>query len=581
MVEEFDLLMLGTLAGGYAHLAWRAPTLRWPALPRGLAVLLVLMVLVLLQALWRGVLDAGGWALDWYASYHDALNSVRLAKAPVWALLCVPLLRDALAQSPALACHRLGRGMVVGLAVVAVAALWERAAFPGFNDFSANYRTVALFWEMHVGGAAIDAYLALAAPFAVWALVSARRFWVWGCAAVLALLVAHASLTTFSRGVYLAVTVPVLMVGAWVGASKAGWRVPWPRVPMALTGRAAGWRRLAVLLLVLALGVEVVWVMGGGNFMTERLSQTERDFHNRYDHWQNGLGLLETPVDGWLGLGLGRLPAQYASQVPGGQVPGAVTRTQRGEVALHGPAASITPRGQYALTQQVGPLLGTGHLVTLRLHAPVTSDLVVALCERHLLYDGRCHRARLRVSAQPAGLWRTVTVPLSGPVFDAAPWYAPRLAVLALSVSSAGGLVELAQVSLRQAGGPDVLANGDFSNGLAHWFAAAQSYFVPWHIDNVYLERLLDQGVAGVLLSAWLTGLALWGLVLGGARQLPLAPYLSGAVLAVLTVGLVSNVLDGPRVAFLFDLLVLFSVLAATSATPVREGRLARLRPWA
>ena len=52
--------------------------------------------------------------------------------------------------------------------------LGERAAYPGLLDFSQPYRTTAAFWEMHVGGGAIDAYLALATPFAVWALISAR-----------------------------------------------------------------------------------------------------------------------------------------------------------------------------------------------------------------------------------------------------------------------------------------------------------------------------------------------------------------------------------------------------------------------
>lgn len=566
--DEFDLLVLGALAGGYARLSGlAAPARRWPPLPRGLTVLLGLMVLALVQALLRGVADAGGWAFDWFASYPDALNSVRIFKGPALALLCVPLIRDALTQSAAQACRRLGAGMVTGLAVVTLATLWERAAFPGFTDFSSHYRTVALFWEMHVGGAAIDAYLALATPFAMWALVSARHPVVWAGAALLALLVAHACLTTFSRGVYLGVAMPLLMLGAWIGASKAGCLVPWPRLRAPL----AGWRVQAGAVLLLALAGEMVWVLGGGTFMAERLARTERDFVNRYDHWQNGLGLLKTPADWLLGLGLGRLPANYAARVPDGAWPGAVTvvpaaasqNAHQGAVAIRGPEASGKPRGSYALTQRVGALSGGPHWVQLRLRAPRRTTLTVELCERHLLYDRQCQVTRVGLSPSPAGDWFTVRLPLIGADFSPSPWYAPRLAMLALSVRQAGGQVELDQISLWSRTGEVSLRNSDFSQGLTRWFPAAQSYFVPWHIDNVYLESLLDRGLAGLLLSGALTLWALCVLVRGRARHLPLAPYLTGSVLAFLVVGLVSNAMDVPRVSFLFDLLVLFSALAA------------------
>jgi hypothetical protein len=35
---------------------------------------------------------------------------------------------------------------------------------PGLTNFASDYRTSALFWEMHVGGAALDAWLMLSFP---------------------------------------------------------------------------------------------------------------------------------------------------------------------------------------------------------------------------------------------------------------------------------------------------------------------------------------------------------------------------------------------------------------------------------
>lgn len=112
------------------------------------------------------------------------------------------------------AVRRLVLGMQVGLAVVGLAVLWERTAYPGLLDFSNRYRATALFWEMHVGGGTIDVYLALATPFAAWALWRARTRRAWAAAAMLALLTAHACLTTFSRGAYVGVGLPLLALGA-------------------------------------------------------------------------------------------------------------------------------------------------------------------------------------------------------------------------------------------------------------------------------------------------------------------------------------------------------------------------------
>lgn len=120
-----------------------------------------------LLSLWRGFSDAG------------APNSVRVFKSLGFSLLFVPLLRHEVADSGAFASQRLASGMVAGLTVVTLTVLWERAAFPGLLNFSSHYRTVALFWEMHVGGAAIDDYLALSTPFVAWALFSARRPMAW------------------------------------------------------------------------------------------------------------------------------------------------------------------------------------------------------------------------------------------------------------------------------------------------------------------------------------------------------------------------------------------------------------------
>ncbi len=569
--EEFDILLLGVLAGGYVRLAWSFYTKGGPPsrrLPPAFCVITVLLAASGLLALLRGFADAGGFSFDWFAGYTDSLNSVRVFKSLGFALLLIPVLQQELARAPALASRRLASGMVLGLTVVALAVGWERAAFPGLFDFSKHYRTVALFWEMHVGGAALDAYLALTAPFVVWALVAARRPLPWAGAAALALLAAYACLTTFSRGVYFAVAGSLVLLGWLLWTRRSGFAL---RVFLTSAWRRHGpdgWRGIAGLLLVLALAAEVLAV-GGGAFMSQRLNSTNRDLTGRLAHWRDGLSLLHGPADWWLGLGLGRLPANYAARVPNGEFSGSVEWHKKrvpGQdahdfVTVHGPATRPELGGLYALTQRVDAASGGPYWVRLNVKVTRETDLDLALCERYLLYDGRCQGAYVRVLPSTTG-WQALMVPLQGPKLTPKAWIASRSRVFSLSVDNAGGVVSVDNAHLTGFQGKDLLANGSFTAGMAHWFPAAQGYFVPWHLDNLFLEMLVERGSIGLLILLALMVYAFARLATGRGRLLPLSPYLAVSLFGALLVGAVSSVMDVPRVAFLLFFMALFSVQA-------------------
>ncbi len=138
--EEFDILLLGLLAGGYSHLAGSPRADIAKKMPKPLVVLIILLASSSLLALYRGFADAGGFAFNWFAGYADALNSWRVFKSLGFALLFLPLLQQEVGNSQTQAGQRLARGMVVGVAVVTLAVLWERAAFPGLLNFSAASR---------------------------------------------------------------------------------------------------------------------------------------------------------------------------------------------------------------------------------------------------------------------------------------------------------------------------------------------------------------------------------------------------------------------------------------------------------
>ena len=56
--------------------------------------------------------------------------------------------------------------------------------------------------------------------------------------------------------------------------------------------------------------LEVAFVLGTDSFMNKRLAASDRDLKGRLQHWEQGIGLLNS-VDDWLfGIGLGQLPSR-------------------------------------------------------------------------------------------------------------------------------------------------------------------------------------------------------------------------------------------------------------------------------
>ena len=168
--------------------------------------------------------------------------------------------------------------------------------------------------------------------------------------------------------------------------------------------------------------------------------------------------------------------------------------TEAGFVRIDGPRSRPVLGGRHGLTQRV-PLLGA-YRMSLDLRAERPADILVRVCESHLLYDRACQSAFFRVLPTPGGAeWQRRQFNLSGPPLHAGVWFAPRQGVLTLSVLGAGSSVDIDNVVLESAGGQRLLANGDFSADLAQWLPAAQSYFLPWHIDNLFLELLIERGL--------------------------------------------------------------------------------------
>lgn len=559
MVDEFDILVAASLAAGYARTAAAMPPSsvggRWPL------VVTALIATSALVSVTRGVADAGGLAVGLFQGYSDAANSLRLFKPVVYGALLWPLLAQCFRdrESSALAMRRFALGMWLGMGTVAVATILERLAFAGLLDFRSPYRTVALFWEMHVGGAAIDAYVALAVPFVAWAVWSARSAVRWSVAAAMALAAEYACLTTFSRGVYLAVLMPLACLMVWLLYRQRH------AIESCPAGRGRQAANLALLAAMVLLASEV---LRGDAFMMSRIAHVEGDYRNRLVHWRHGLDLLDGRTDWWLGIGLGRLPSRYAAAAAGGEFSG---RTELVEGAsgntlrLSGPATLARLGGFYALTQRLPP--DDGMPLTARVDARSSrpTRLIVKVCQSHLLYERHCQSAVLPIEAaavvaEPPNPSTELKIDLPGPPPSRHHWDIVPSRVYSISVPDAGATVDVRRLSLTSASGVELIRNGAFEHDLSGWFPSAKTHFLPWHIDNLYLELLIERGLSGLTITIVMVGAAARRLMRGRARHSTIAPFLLASMAGVMLLGCISSVMDVPRVAFGFVLVVLVSL---------------------
>jgi hypothetical protein len=713
--EEWDIGVLGAAAGGYLALAFavaeaRDPTKRSRGNPAGVA-LFVLFGLSGIVALDRGFADAGGFRFDWSQGYYDPLNSLRVFKGFIAAMLLAPLALRQIRRFPAKAASCLALGLALGCGAASLYVLWERAAFPGVLNFSSDYRTTGSFWEMHVGGAALDGFLALTLPFTLWSAFRARHPLQALASALLVALAFYASLVTFSRGVYLAIPfslgtlalllhrrgssstkapaiglrefvvvavaavlchfvfrhggyralaavlgvfaicvaqggaprpaqirewVIAVIIGASLGAVAAfagtltskgvyvayaiglaatasatflwrrlhhePWRMPALAACVGLAvlagvvalhwgGEAAGRDSAAALLVVIALAVwntrtarplaggrlrtqaivvaavgivaGIVAVLSAGAYMSGRFAAGESDFSVRWSHWSEGVGMLRTDGDWLLGKGLGRFPATYFFSVAGNVFPGGYALAREGDasyLALSGPRYPTSFGDLFRVSQRVVVRPGR-YTIAVDARAKHDARLHLEICEKHLLYSEHCaiREVPVTASSQP---WQHITVALDTTRFVKGPWYAAKPAFFSLAVETSAQVIDVGRVSVVDGDGRDVIANGNFADGMTHWFFTSDRYHLPWHIKNLALDVLFDQGAIGLALFALLVIAAAWRVAFGIAAGNLLSPYLAAGVAGFLVVGMFDSLVDVPRLAFLFYWLLAVAMFA-------------------
>lgn len=540
-LDEFDLVMLVT-AG---MLLLRGVHARPQPLLPGAVVLMALFGISVLISLFAGLMPMPALDANAFSSYWSPYNSLRIAKGMAWGGLIFLWVRHSGLDMDVLG-RRMAVGMGVGLLGVGLVGVWEHWLFD--SQAKGTYRIFSTFSSMHTGGGHIEAYLAAAVPF-LWLYMG--RWRDLALSGPLLLLTTLAMLYTVARGGLLALGVVVAIL---VVASI----------------RLAGARR-AIMPVALMLAVAVALGVGAGSgYLQQRLAQTGQDWQIRVDHWALALGLRDDSVlTGLFGMGLGSFPRAYLQRGPVDKQSGTYAFAEEGGNTYLRLGGGDTL--YYA--QRVDVKGGQGYRLEFDARADgAAARIDTPVCEKQMLNSRQC--VWLSFDVPGDGQWHRLSRSFSSAeVGGEAAWRRPPVEMF-LYMPVKGGVLAVDNLHLIAPDGKDLLCNGDFGQGNDCWFFKTHSH-LPWHIKNLWVHVLFEQGWVGLLLLTSLIGLALYRLGKAGWRGHRLAWVWLASLVGMLTVGMFDSLLDAPRLA---TLLIAWTFLGASYESNSKKRWLYRHR---
>ena len=471
-----------------------------------------------------------------------------MLKGFAWALALLPLLSDEMRRAQRVEDGFIA-GMLTGLCGVIAFAVWERAVFTDLLNFSADYRLLGPFPELHTGGGDIHAYLVMAIPFAVGSIFMRPGATRVAFGAVLFALASYVLAVTFTRGGYVGYLGAMLVLGTALainGVRQRAWNVK----------RSA----VAGVLALASLGVMVPIMISP--YMQSRIAGAQGEAGVRTSHWARAIDMMDTQLTTTLfGMGLGSFPRTFlmlsrpdatATFSYTSESGNSFVRLGSGKPLYFGQRVPVEAGKNYTLA------------VDLRSSRP-SARLGASLCEKSEQNSFRCKVTGFQVQ-ETGAKWQHHEVTFNSDDVGSAwgPLHLRRPVFLAFSNSERDTVFDLDNVRLLDESKRDLIANGDFSRGGARWFFAADDH-VPWHIFNLWVEILFEQGWLGML-AITLAIVAAFKRLAGRVWQ---GDVFAGTLLAgmsgFLLVGLTESLFDGPRVTTLF-FLILFAALRRTEA---------------
>ncbi|WP_296529900.1 hypothetical protein [Rhodoferax sp.] len=535
--DEFDALVVVCLALAFSRVQALPLAKSRTDIPFSMAVALVVLSFAVSAV--RGLLPFQLPDANSFNNYYSSYNALRIVKGVAFAWAAYGLFQR-LGAHGVDARRQFGFGMVIGLGLTVAVIFWERVAFSGLWNFTGSYRVTGPFSAMHTGGAYIECFLAAATPFLVVLMLgTAHRALRLACF-LLVLATTYALMVTFSRNgfVAFAVAVGVVLLSEMISAKR-------------FVRRSIFFAGMTGAMLLVALPIFE------GDFAQSRMATVNADLRVRQSHWQDAVRMRDS---GWaasmFGMGLGRFPeTSYWRSVSSPR-----SGTYRLEAEANGRHLRLGAGDSIYLEQLVSIEPGRKYLLKLdaRPNRP-DAKITVPICEKWMLTAYNCIWQSFNLGKE-FGHWRSLEAEVFAKDIPISPWYSQRTTKLSLYYGVPQSTVDIDNVRLEAETGENLIRNGDFNQGLDHWFFSADGH-LQWHIKSLFVGLLFDQGWFGLAAMGNLFLLALGRAAMDALRGDADASAGLAALCSLLVVGLFDTLIDSPR--FLLLLLLLMIMAAA------------------
>ena len=314
-------------------------------------------------------------------------------------------------------------------------------------------------------------------------------------------------------------------------------------------------------LLNLGMGLMILVVLWAGTIpatfgyrMFERFSTTSEDMDTRQHHWTRTLKYMDDGIGTHLfGMGVGSFPYHFFINNIG-TFP--LVRYSLGQD--QNDHYLTLSSGGYGFNQKIS--LAPDSKYTLRIRTRSNSahaHVGVKLCHKHILYSERympsCPRVIIR--HKTAGEWQQ-----HEHVFESrglGRWglfYWPTTMIMGYVHPERP--IDITDVQLIDAKGRNILNNGRFVHGTDRWIMVTNWEHLSWHPKNMFLYLYFEYGLIGLGVFLILVSAALLRQLRELRQGSSMAPFLIAAISSFMLVGLFGTLLDVPRVATLFYLVV-------------------------
>ncbi len=313
-----------------------------------------------------------------------------------------------------------------------------------------------------------------------------------------------------------------------------------------------------------------------GTTVANRFTTVSKDFQHRIDHWKTAIEITnKKPQSAIAGVGVGRFPSSYYWEVQNAKEVGSYKLIERDSNSF------LSFSGAHDL--KVGQIINIQPKTNYQLRFDYkTNDAVVPIfikiCHRQIIqpyeWNPTC-KVFSKKAPRTNGKWKRLAWNFNSDKLGT--FENMTVAPVVLTISNRRKyefnnkpqtFLAIDNFILRSVDGPPILKNGRFDEGLNHWFGYYDFDHLPWHIKNIWVNYYFELGLIGLISLLILVGTAIIRLakrVLNGSDS---APFLLASLLGFLAVGSFGTIVDAPRVAMLFYLILLSSL---SESTPIRN----------